>query len=85
MLNVFIQKNEGTPELQDLRLLVIAKYSDDYYIFNFYTKPMLENGSGTDVIVLSRLNLSSVTIEVVDGIQQNNPVFFGFCTYHPEV
>ena len=78
-LTLDIEKTLGE-ELEDARLLVIAKYQGGIVV-NFYSKPSLVNGSGTDVIELSKQNLVQVIVEMVDGFQTGNPAFYGWVSY----
>ena len=81
VLDVELCKNTENVSLEDMRLLIVAKYSGDYYVFNFYSKPVMEGINGIDRVVLSRANLSCVIIEVVDGIQTLDVTFYGIGTY----
>ena len=78
-LTLDIEKTSGG-ELEDTRLLVIAKYQGGIVV-NFYSKPSLVNGNGTDVIEVSQQNLLQVIVEIVDGFQPGNPVFYGWVCY----
>ena len=81
VLDIGIQKSANAANLEDMRLLVIAKYSGQYYVFNFYSKPVMDGNTGTDRIVLSKQDLSCVIVEVVDGIQTLDVTFYGVGTY----
>ena len=78
-LTLDIEKTSGE-ELGDARLLVIAKYQGGIVV-NFYSKPLLVNGNGTDVIEVSQQNLVQVVVEMVDGFQSGNPVHYGWVSY----
>ena len=78
-LTLDIEKTSGE-ELEDARLLVIAKYQGGIVV-NFYSKPSLVNGNGTDVIEVSQQNLVQVVVEMVDGFQAGNPVYYGWASY----
>ena len=79
-LDITITKSDSAPLLDNAKLLVIAKY-DGGIVINVYTTPVLANGCGTDVIEVSTLKLKEVIIELVDGFQQSNPIFYGYCVY----
>ena len=79
-LTTSIQKNNSALDLSDAKLLVIAKYQGGIVV-NFYTSPSIVNGVGSDVIEVSTLNLREVIIEIVNGFQQGNPEYFGYCSY----
>ena len=81
VLDVEVQKSANAANLDDMRLLVVAKYSGEYYVFNFYSKPVMDGNNGTDRVVLSKQNLSCVIVEVVDGIQTLDVTFYGVGTY----
>lgn len=81
VLDVTITKNSNGAELEDMRLLIIAKYSGENYVFNLYSKPVMNGLKGEDRIVVSKQNLSCVIIEVVDGIQTLDPTPYGHGSY----
>ena len=81
-LDLNIESTQNAAQLSDMRLLFVAKYSGGY-VFNFYSKPEMVGGTGVDAIVLTSTNLVSVIVEVVDGFQSGNPIYYGFSSYVP--
>lgn len=86
ILDVSIACGDLATEGKDLRILVIAKYGDN--VINVYSKPVIdENGAGTDRIVVSSQGLTSVVLELVDGIQPGvggAVEYLCYCTYVPQ-
>ena len=76
--DISIRKAAGE-DLADSRLLVIAKYGN--FVINFYSKPVIEGGSGSDVIEVSKLGLTEIFIEMVDGFQDGVPLYYGIYYY----
>ena len=86
ILDVSIACGGLATEGKDLRILVIVKYGDN--VINVYSKPVIgENGVGTDRIVVSSQGLTSVVLELVDGIQPGvggAVEYLCYCTYVPQ-
>ena len=79
-LTVNIQKGATGSSLTEAKLLVIVKYQGGIVV-NFYTTPQIAGSTGIDHIEVSTLNLIQVVIELVDGFQTGNPVYYGACSY----
>ncbi len=82
ILDVSIDCSKKIDSISDPRILVVAKYGDN--VINVYSKPVLTDGVGTDRIVVSTLGLTSVVLELVDGIQpgaDGTVDYFCYCTY----
>lgn len=67
VLKVSIDLGDEISDMADARILVVAKYGVN--IINVYSKPVLADGKGSDTIVLSKLGLTQVVLQVVDGFQ----------------
>lgn len=67
VLDIEIDVSDDIGSIKDARVLIVAKYGDK--IINVYSKPVLDNGVGTDKIVLSEPGLTQVVLQVVDGFQ----------------
>ncbi len=82
ILDVNIDCSKKIDSISDPRILVVAKYGDN--VINVYSKPVLTGGVGTDRIVVSTLGLTSVVLELVDGIQpgaDGTVGYYCYCTY----
>gem|GEM_PF-3690513 len=81
ILDVSIDCGESVSSESDLRILVIAKYGDN--VINVYSKPVIgADGKGSDMIVVSSQGLTSVVLELVDGIQPGEGGAVKFLCYH---
>ena len=84
ILDVNINVGDKIASLKDPRILVVAKYGSN--IINVYSKPVLDSGVGTDKIVLSKLGLTQVVLQVVDGFQPASDGSISsicYCVYDP--
>lgn len=84
VLDLIITCRNDASSLQDARILVVAKYGTN--VVNVYSKPVIENGSGTDRIVVSTAGLTEVVMQLVDGIQpadDGKVSYVCFCSYEP--
>lgn len=82
ILDVNIDCSKKIDSISDPRILVVAKYGDN--VINVYSKPVLTDGVGSDRIVVSTLGLTSVVLELVDGIQpgaDGTVDYYCYCTY----
>lgn len=84
ILDLTIRCGTDASSLTDARILVVAKYGVN--VVNVYSKPVLENGAGTDRVVVSTLDLTEVVLQLVDGIQPGDDGKVSsicFCSYVP--
>ena len=82
ILDVKIQKNEDSPILEEGMLLVIVMY-DSVTPINLYLPLHIFENEITERVVVGSTNLKSVTVDVVDGIQNKPYINYGTATFIP--
>ena len=80
-IDVYINRDIGSKDLSNPRLLVIANYVGGDFV-NVYHAPSLNDGAGIERVSVSSQRLISVTIQVVSGIPDGIFCWYGECTYH---
>lgn len=85
LLNIQIDGKNDVTSMQDPRLFIAVKYGDGgTMVINYYSKPELTNGVGSDVAIFSAQGLYQVIVELVDGVSNGMPAdCVCFCHYEP--
>lgn len=85
VLTIQIDGKTDVTSMRDPRLFITMKYGEQgSMVINYYSKPVLANGIGTDVAIVSAYNLNQVVIQLVDGTTNGLPADnVCWCEYKP--
>jgi len=85
VLSIQIDGKSDVTSMQDPRLFITVKYGyQGSTVINYYSKPVLTNGSGSDVAIFSADGLNQVIIQLVDGVTNGLPAsYVCWCSYEP--
>ncbi|WII07985.1 hypothetical protein PED39_01975 [Methanomassiliicoccales archaeon LGM-RCC1] len=85
VLSIQIDGKGDVTSMQDPRLFITVKYGNQgSKVINYYSKPVLTNGSGSDVAIFSAEGLNQVVVQLVDGVTNGLPAsYVCWCHYEP--
>ncbi|WII07982.1 hypothetical protein PED39_01960 [Methanomassiliicoccales archaeon LGM-RCC1] len=85
VLSIQIDGKSDVTSMQDPRLFITVKYGNQgSTVINYYSKPVLTNGSGSDVAIFSAEGLNQVVVQLVDGVTNGLPAsYVCWCHYEP--